>query len=135
MTTSTQLETLDTEIEELLAPIPSDRRVLVTNHDSLSYFADRYGFEVVGTVIPGTSSQGSPSSAELAALVETLRQHQVRAIFIEDNASPALAQAVAAEIGEEVEVVELASEALGEAGSYIEMIRINARAIAEALSQ
>ncbi len=130
-----QLEALDTEIGELVASIPADRRVLVTNHDSLSYFADRYGFEVVGTVIPGNSSQGSPSSAELAALVETLRQHQVRAIFIEDTASSALAEAVAAEIGEEVEVVELASEALGKAGSYIGMIRSNARAIAEALSQ
>ena len=131
----TQLEALDTEIEDLVASIPADRRVLVTNHDSLRYFADRYDFELVGTVIPGTSSQGSPSSAELAALVQTIRDRQVRAIFVEDTASPTLAETVAAEVGADVEIVELSSEALGEADSYIAMIRGNAQAISAALSR
>lgn len=132
------LEELDAEIRDLLSSIPEENRKLVTNHDSLGYFADRYGFEVVGTVIPGLTTLAEPSSADLAALVEAIEEQGVRAVFAETTEPSALAEAVAAEAGAQVMVVELYSGSLGEPGSdtdtLIGMLRVNAGRIAEALA-
>ena len=117
-----------------LAP---DAKKLVTNHDSLGYFADRYGFTMVGVVIPGGSTLADPSSAEIAELVATMERENVTTIFGETSSSSALAEVVAAELGEEVSVVELYTGSLGEAGSgadtVIGMIETNARLIVDAL--
>jgi zinc/manganese transport system substrate-binding protein len=124
-------------IEILLAAIPTEARKLVTNHDSLGYFADRYGFTVIGTVIPGGSSLGNPSSAQLAELVATVEREQVLAIFTETTESQALADAVAAEVGQDVAVVVLLTGSLAEPGSpgdtLIRMLVLDAERIAEAL--
>ncbi|MGH8924130.1 MAG: metal ABC transporter solute-binding protein, Zn/Mn family [Acidimicrobiia bacterium] len=132
-----ELEELDHEVEDRLSGIPAERRLLVTEHDSFDYFAARYGFEVLGTIIPGGGSLGSPSSADLAALVELIEQHGVPAIFVENTSSPELAEILASEVGRPVAVVELASDSLGEPGSetatYIDLVRFNADAIATAL--
>jgi zinc/manganese transport system substrate-binding protein len=132
-----ELERLDREVEEILDDIPPERRLLVTGHDFFDYFADRYGFEVVGTIIPGGGSLGSPSSADLAALVALIEQRDVRAIFVESTSSSELAESVADEVGPPFQIVELASDWLGEPGSetgtYAELIRFNANAIAAAL--
>src|SRR3546814_12482450 len=58
-----ELRALDAEVAATLAAIPDERRVLVTNHDVFGYFADRYGFEVLGVVIPGGSTLAQPSAA------------------------------------------------------------------------
>lgn len=124
--------------EALLAAIPADQRKLVTNHEAFGYFADRYGFEIIGVVIPGGSTLGEPSAQDLAHLVEEMRHEGVRAIFAENTNPAALAEAVAAELGEAVTVVELYSDSLAEPGSpadtYIGLIEENARLVAEALT-
>ena len=129
------LESLDVEIERTLAGVTS--RVLVTNHDSLAYFADGYGFEVAGVVIPGGSTLAAPSSAELAELVSTIERLGVSAIFTESTESAVLVDAVAAEVGAAVAVVRLFVGSLGGPGSgaetYIDMMRTDAALIAEAL--
>jgi zinc/manganese transport system substrate-binding protein len=126
-----RLEELHGAVEAVLAEIPSERRLLVTGHDSFDYFADRYGFEVVGTL-------ANTSSAGLAQLVEHMNQRRVPAIFVEDEAASELAERIAAEVAHPVAVVRLASESLGEpgtaTGTYIDLIRFNAAAIAQALS-
>ena len=76
---------LDAEIEALLAGIPAERRKLVTSHHTLGYFADRYGFEVLGAIIPGGATYAEPSPADLAALVNLLRREGVRAVFAENT--------------------------------------------------
>ena len=133
-----RIEELDAEIQAILAPIAPDDRKLVTNHDALGYFAARYGFEILDTVIPGGATLADPSSAELAALVETIRHEGVPAIFAETIESTALADALALEAGSEVVVVELYTGSLGEPGSGAEtvigMLRINAQRIAEVLA-
>ena len=130
-----ELESLDVEIERMLASVTN--RVLVTNHDSMAYFAERYGFEVVGVVIPGGSTLATPSSAELAELVSTIESRGVSAIFTESTESEALGEAVAAEVGSAVAVVQLFIGSLGGPGSgtetYIDMMRTDAALIAEAL--
>ena len=129
----------DAAISEILATVPGPDRKLVTNHEALGYFSDRYDFEVVGVVVPGGSSLGDPSSAEMAALVDEIRHEGVDTIFAETSQPTRLAEAVAAEVGAEVAVVELFTESLGEPGSGAEtlvgMLLADARLIADALSR
>ena len=133
-----ELLAADATIRDLLAPIPEDRRLLVTNHEAFGYFAARYGFTVVGVIVPGGSTLAEPSSAELAALVAVIRELGVPAIFAETTQPVALAEAVAAELGDTVMVVELYSESLGAPGTPAAtmpgMLVENARRIAAALS-
>lgn len=132
------LDGVDTSIVELLAAVRPEERKLVTNHDAFGYFADRYGFEIIGVVIPGGSTLADPSSAELASLVEVMRAEDVAALFTESTTSPALADAVAAELGQDVVVVELYSGSLGPPGSGADtlsgMLIINAERIASVLA-
>lgn len=131
-----ELEALHAEVEEVLAAVPDERRVLVTGHEVLAYFADRYGFEVVGTVIPATSTADGGSAGDLALLADAVRTAGVPAIFVDDSAPEGLARTLADEVGD-VDVVPLLTESLAEPGSegdtYVGMLRTNAARIAEAL--
>ena len=133
-----ELRATNTSVETILAGVPIDRRLLVTNHESLGYFADRYGFEIVGLVIPGGSSLAAPSAGELAALIAVIVERGVPAIFAETTDSTVLAESVAAEAGGGVTVVEIYTGSLGEPGSGAEtllgLLMTNARRIAAALS-
>lgn len=124
------------DIESILSAIPEGNRNLVTNHQAFGYFADRYGFAMVGTVIPGGSTMAEPSSAELAALADEIRTYGVAAVFVEVGGSQDIAETLSEETG--IAVVELYTGSLGEAGSgadtLISMLRTNALRIAEALS-
>ena len=132
-----ELRTLDSEIVTMFEAISEERRAIITNHEALGYFADRYGFEVLGVVIPGGSTLADPSSAELAELVSLIEAAGVEAIFAETVEPSTLAEAIAAEVGGGVEVVELFTGSLGGPGSggesYVEMLRTNAERIAGAL--
>ncbi len=129
-----ELEDLDADIKAILEPIPSARRVLVTSHDALGYFADRYGFEVVGTVLPSTSTIAETSAAQLAELADVISEHAVPAIFVEEFESSADANALASRLG--VAIIPLVTDSLaadGAASTYVGLLRSNAEAIAAAL--
>jgi zinc/manganese transport system substrate-binding protein len=132
-----ELDNTHREIESILDAVPEDSKKLVANHDSLGYFAAVYGFEVVGIVIPGGSTLGAPSSSELAKLVGVIEEERIDAIFAETTEASEVAASVAAEVGHEVEVVDLYTGSLGEPGSgadtLIGMLLINAELIAGAL--
>jgi zinc/manganese transport system substrate-binding protein len=136
-TTVEGLHSLDAEVEDVLAAVPAERRTLVTNHEALGYFAERYGFEVVGAVIPGGSTQAEPSAAELDELAHTIEERGVPAIFADTSSPTRLADALANEVGD-VEVVALFTESLGDEGSgadsYAGMMRTDAERIADALA-
>jgi zinc/manganese transport system substrate-binding protein len=127
----------DASIRDMLARVPAVNRKLVTNHEAFGYFADRYDFEVVGVVIPGGSTLAEPSSAELSALVQVMRDEGVSVIFAETTQPTTLADAVASELGEEVKVVELYTESLGPTGSTAAtlegLLLTNAERVAAAL--
>lgn len=133
-----ELMALDAEIVTILAAIPNDSRDLVTYHDSLGYFAQRYGFDIVGVVVGGGSTLAGVSSAELADLITTIETRGVSALFAEIGESSELPEAVVSEVDHPIEVVHLHVGSLGEPGSgadsLVGMLRINARLIAEALS-
>ncbi len=135
---ATQVIRSDSAIEEILAAVPEADRILVTNHDSLGYFADRYGFEILGSVIPGGSTLSEPSSADIAELVELINETGVSTIFAENTESTALADAIAAEADHPVAVIRLFIGSLGESASgadtLIGMLETNAMLIALGLS-
>ncbi|MBL8777796.1 MAG: zinc ABC transporter substrate-binding protein [Acidimicrobiales bacterium] len=133
-----EVRAADQAIEEELSAIPADQRVLVTNHEVFAYFADRYDFEVIGTVIPGGTTLAETSSQELTDLAAVIEENEVPAIFADASSPTELADALAEEGGLDVEVVALYSESLGEPGSdaetYLDMITSNSAAITAALS-
>lgn len=126
-----RLDALDAEIAGMAAAIPPGERKLVTGHESLGYFAQRYGFELVGVIIPSLSSQAGVSAADLAVLKLAIQENQVEAIFTELGTPPAVARAIGEETG--VAVVELGTHALPLDGSYFTFMRGLAGAIAGAL--
>jgi zinc/manganese transport system substrate-binding protein len=130
-----QLIALDTDIRSMVDSIPPGRRVLVTSHDSLAYFAARYGFEVVGTVIPSTNTLAESNAADLARLADVIADRQVPAVFTDRFESSGDAEALAARLG--VAVVPLVTDAVTDdpgSDTYVEMMRSNAAAIVDALA-
>ena len=130
-----QLSELDAWINGQVAQIEPQRRVLVTNHEAFGYFAERYGFRVVGAIIPSFSSDASPSAQQMADLIEQIKLYEAPAIFLDASDNPDLAQQIAAETGVRV-VTDLHLESLtngGAAGTYIDMMRDNVTKIVQAL--
>lgn len=130
-----ELDALHAWTQSTVSTLPAERRVLVTSHDSLRYFAELYGFEVVGTVLPGLSPDVEPSAQHLHRLMETLEEHPVPAVFGETTVNERLAQSIARETGSQLH--ELYSGSLGPVGSgadtYIGMVRANVEIIVAAL--
>jgi len=128
-----KVRALDRAIAACMQAIPPDRRRLVTDHDALGYFAERYGIDVVGTVIPARSTQAQASAGEVARLVRTIRAQGVRTIFPEDSVNARLTRAIAADAGARVGPA-LYADTLGPPGSegatYLGALRFNARALA-----
>ncbi|MEZ5126231.1 MAG: zinc ABC transporter substrate-binding protein [Thermoleophilia bacterium] len=131
-----QLEAVDEEIRARVATIPEEQRKLIMNHASHGYYADAYGFTVVGTVIPSVSTGESPSAQQLTALTEAIKKNHVRAIFVELGEDPTLARQIAAETGIEV-VDDLLDHSLTEPGgvapTYIDLLRYDTERIVGAL--
>ncbi len=127
----TELEELITYYDQQIATLPVEQRKFVTNHDAFGYFATRYEFELIGTVIPSISTLSEPSASGLAGLVEAMKTAEVCTLFAETSANDELAQAVAAELTncETVQVLPLFTESIGLPGSgadsYIGMMRVN----------
>jgi ABC-type Zn uptake system ZnuABC Zn-binding protein ZnuA len=131
-----ELQELDTWIKNQIEQIPPERRLLVTNHESLGYFADRYGLRIVGAVVPSVTTGASPSAQQLAGLADLIRETGAPAIFLETGASDQLAQQLHEETGIAV-VTDIYTHSItaadGPAPTYLEMMRYNTERIAGAL--
>ncbi len=131
-----ELQALDAWIRGQVEQVPPGHRLLVTNHEAFGYFADRYGFTVVGAVIPSLSTDASPSAQQLAALIDQIKAQGVKAVFLERGANPQLADQVASETGVQV-VTDLYLETLSDAGgpapTYIDMLKYDVTRMVEAL--
>jgi len=121
-----------------LNTVPQGQRLLVTNHDALEYFANRFHYKVIGTIIPGGSTLAEPSASDLRDLVATINAAGVNAIFSESTSSSKLADTVGREVGKKISVIELSTDTLGEPGSptstYQGLITTTARLIADGLN-
>ena len=132
-----KLRRLDSEVARCIGRVPPAERKLVTTHDALGYFADRYGIEVIGAVIPSLSTQAQPSAKDVGQLVDQIKSEGVRAIFPEAALSEKLEQAISREAGAEVGG-QLWADTLGPEGSsgetYLGAVRSNAATLAKGMS-
>jgi ABC-type Zn uptake system ZnuABC Zn-binding protein ZnuA len=130
-----QLTELDQWIKKQVEIIPADHRQLVTNHEALGYFAERYGFTITGTVIESFSTDASPSAQQLAALIDQIKASGAPAIFLDAGDNPTLAQQIAGETSVRV-ITDLHLESLTDgapAGTYLDMMKNNVALIVNAL--
>lgn len=132
-----QIKALDSELQSRIAVIPPGKRTLVTSHDSLSYFAERYGFTVVGSALGSLSTEATdPSAREFAALVDVIKTSHASVIFLESITRPERVEKLAHETGVRIGPP-LFTDALGPANTptatYLSAMRFNAGAITTAL--
>ena len=133
---SSELLTLDAWIKLQVQSVPQAHRLLVTNHETFGYFTERYGFTVIGAIVPSITSGAAPSAQELAALINQIRSSGAPAIFLEKGTNPQLADQISSETGVKV-VTNLYTHSLstlgGPAATYIDMMKYDVTAIVEAL--
>jgi ABC-type Zn uptake system ZnuABC Zn-binding protein ZnuA len=129
-----KLRALDAGITHCFDSIPATDRKLVTDHDAFNYFANRYGIQVVGAVIPSQTTQAQPNAQDLSNLADLVREEGVRAIFPESSLSPKLAEAIASQTGATADHT-LYGDTLGPEGSsgdtYLKMEGANANSMVE----
>ncbi|WP_098025262.1 zinc ABC transporter substrate-binding protein AztC [Streptomyces sp. st115] len=125
-------------MDEQFGRIPPQQRQLVTNHHVFGYLAQRFGFRIVGAVIPSGTTLASPSASDLTSLATAIRTSGVRAIFVDSSQPDRLAQVLKRESGVDVDVVPLFSESLTAKGkgaaTYLQMMRANTESIATGLT-
>jgi ABC-type Zn uptake system ZnuABC Zn-binding protein ZnuA len=132
-----ELQALDRWIQDVVEELPEDRRRLVTDHFAFQYFAHRYGFEIVGAVIPAYSTSAQPSAKEIAALVDAIRTLEVRAVFVGIGVNQRLAAQAAEDTGTALIPLYTGSlsSADGPAGTYLDLMRYDVGEIDQALGK
>jgi ABC-type Zn uptake system ZnuABC Zn-binding protein ZnuA len=134
---SDELQALDAEIAAMVEALPAGSRRLLTNHENLQYFAARYGFEQVATVLPGGSSEAEIDPQALADLIRLVQEEGVPVLFVEITANTALAETLTRDAGIRLVsdlYIEAVSGAEGPAPSYLDLMRYNAGQIVGALA-
>ena len=137
-----ELKRIDEYVRERVSTIPAHRRKLVADHDAFSYFARRYGFTVIGTIVPGTTDSADSSAQQIARLVDLIRSEEVSAIFLGRSASSSLqrlAETVASEVGRDVRILPTLTGSLaprGEEGeTYLGFLKHNAAQVFAGLEE
>jgi zinc/manganese transport system substrate-binding protein len=126
-----RIDALDKSIKTQVAALPPERRLLVTGHESLGYFAEHFGFTLVGAIVPGLTSQSQVSAAGLADLKTRLAGRPVPVIFSELGTPPRVAETLSRELG--LKVVPIATHLLPSDGSWFSLMDQLAATIIEAL--
>lgn len=126
-----RLDGLNQEIASQAASLPQSNRKLVTGHESMGYYAERYGFKVVGAVVPSLTSQAEVSASDLANLKKLIQENQVKAVFTEIGTPKAVSDAIGTETG--AKVIELTTHTLPPDGSYFTFIRSLTQVIVDGL--
>lgn len=111
-----RLGALDAQVRGRIAEVPVERRLLVTGHESLGYFAEAYDLTLVGAIIPSLSDRAEVSAADMAQLKKTIQARQVGVIFTELGTPPKVAEALGQETN--LRVVEITTHTLPDDGSY-----------------
>jgi len=132
-----QLRELDSGMSRRFAEIAPQRRKLVTNHHVLGYLAQRFGFTVIGAVVPSGTTLAAPSPSDLQSLTGAIESAGVPAIFVDSSQPEKLARVLAEQAGVDVRIVELYTESLSPPGTpgatYLDMMRANTDSIVTGL--
>lgn len=132
----TELEQLDTWIKDQIVQIPPGGKLLITNHESFGYYADRYGFKVIGTIIPSVSTGAMPTAMQLSQLIQKIKYSGAKAIFLEAGTNPQLAKTIAGETGVVIItglITHTLTSSAGPAPTYITMMQYDTNMIVNAL--
>ncbi len=129
-----EMKALDAEIQDIVAALPEEARTVVTSHDAFGYFAERYGLTFEAP--QGLSTESEPSAADVAELIEQIRDEGITAVFVESITDNRLLEQIANETGATIGGT-LYSDALSgpeePASTYLDMMRHNAATLAQAL--
>ncbi|WP_144378311.1 zinc ABC transporter substrate-binding protein AztC [Mesorhizobium amorphae] len=129
-----KLDALDKEVREAIAAIPQEKRVVITSHDAFGYFEHEYGLTFLAP--QGLSTESEPSAADVAKLVEQVKQDKAAAIFVENITNPRLIEQISVETGIKVGGTlysDALSKADGPAPTYIDLMRNNIKQIKGAI--
>ncbi len=130
-----KLESLDSWIRKEVNTIPQDRRKLITGHYFMDYFADEYGFKVVGAIFKSHTTAAQPSAKDISALVDIIKKSSIKAIFVGKYSNKKVANEIARETG--ALVVPIYTGTLdkkgGEVCSYIDLMKYDVTMIVENL--
>ena len=130
-----ELESLDLWISEQVAQVPNENRKLITDHEVFGYFAERYMFTQMGTLLPSYSTASEPTAKDIAEIEDIITDSDVQAMFVGNMVNPDLAERVAADTGAEIVFVYTGSlsESSGEASTYLDYMKYNTKVIVDAL--
>lgn len=126
-----RLDKLNQDITDEVNTLSQSDRKLVTGHESLGYFAQRYNFKLVGALIPSLDTNAEASASDLATLAKVIKENQVKAIFTELGTPANVSESIGKETG--VKVIELTTHALPENGDYFDFEHNLAQIIVEGL--
>ena len=128
-----ELRRADAEISSMVDEIPPGQRRLVTSHDSMAYFAERYGFEVIATPFSSAGPEAEASARTIDQVGQAVVSSGVPTVFAQETDDPEVLRRVAEATGVQIEE-HLLVESPGDAGSYLEMLLRDAELIAAGLS-
>ena len=130
---ATELDALDAEFREKLAPLPN--RTIVVAHEAFGYLCDAYGLTQVG--IEGLSPDSEPDPGRMAEVIDFVRDHSISTIFFEELVSPKVAEAIASETGAQAKMLSplegLSDEQAAAGADYFSVMHDNLAALMEAL--
>lgn len=121
-----QLETLDNEARVAFEKLPESSRKMITNHDAFGYLAQAYGLTFLSPV--GLSTEAEPSAADVAKLIQQIKDENVHTLFLENNTDSRLARQIAKETGAKMGGTLYADTLTapdGEAPTYLDMMKAN----------
>jgi ABC-type Zn uptake system ZnuABC Zn-binding protein ZnuA len=124
-----QLDEKIAEWNTLAAPLRG--RKVISNHLDLPYLAERYGFEVVGTIEYKPGVPATPGHLE--ELVALGQREHVDLVVHEVSYEATLAQSVASKLGAPVATVSVLTGGLPNASTYLSFVEANLRALVDAL--
>ena len=136
-----QLEQLHEYVQQRIAELQPQQRILITAHDAFGYFGDAYGIEVVG--LQGLSTDSDISTRDIQQLADYIVEKHIPTIFVESSIPArslmAVQEAVAAQGWRVTLGNELYSDALGDeksnAATYSDMVKYNVDTIVDALKK
>ena len=128
-----ELQSLVSQVSELISTVPSQNRKLITTHESLGYLEAKFGLEVLSTIIPDLDSSNEISPSQLVGVIDVIEDNNVKVIFIEAEAPSVYAETIVAETG--IKAVEgLWVETLRPGQTYPEFLITAVELIVENLS-
>ena len=126
-----------------IAEVPRKHRILITSHDAFNYFGQAFGFQVVA--VQGLSTVTEAGLADIAKMVDFIKQKKIKAIFVESSVNPAAIERVSKDANVKIGG-ELFSDACGkvgdiheahgekyDVGTFVGMLKHNINTVVDAL--